>query len=202
MTTAGEGHVVDVAPCGDLLLAAHAAVCDRQPLQPRDDRQAERVGDPDPDLKVAGVRRLVAEHDQVEGIPCLFGCSADRIDERKSRRLCVPLLVADEMDRAVRAERHALAQLLLRLRRPERQHHDLPALCFDDPHGLLDAALLVRRDREAEVLRLDRLLVCGQHHLPAGDRHALDEAKSPHALTLELSGSKTGVESLHATVTG
>ena len=106
------------------------------------------------------------------------------------------------MDRAVGAERHALAQLLLRLRRAEREHDDLTTLRFDDPHRFLDAALLVRRDREAEVLRLDRLLVGGQHHLPAGDRHALDEADDPHALTLEFSGSNTGVESLHATVTG
>ena len=192
-----QGNVVDVASRGDLLLAPRAAVGDRQPFQPCDDRQAEPVGDPDPDLEVARVRRLVAEHDQVERL-----LEANGVDERRCGRLGVPLLVADEVDRAVCTERHALAQLLLRLRRPERQHDDLATLCLDDAHGLFDAAFLVRRDREAEVLRLDRLLVGRQHHLPAGDRHPLHETQNSHALTLELSGSKTGVESLQATVTG
>jgi len=107
-----------------------------------------------------------------------------------------------EVDRAIGAERHALAQLLLRLRRPEREHNDFATLPFDDPHGLLDTAFLVWRDRETEVARLDRLRVVGEHHLPARDRDPLHRAEDPHALTFEFSGSKTGVESFVATVTG
>ena len=38
----------------------------RDALDPADDRPAERRRDPDPDLEVAGVGRLVAEQDQVE----------------------------------------------------------------------------------------------------------------------------------------
>src|SRR5205823_3200307 len=93
-------------------------------------------------------------------------------------------------------------QLLFRLRGAQRDHDHLPTVRLDDPHGLLDAALLVRRDREAEVARLDRLLVVRQHHLPAGDRYALDRDHDPHARILAFSGSKTGVESWVATVTG
>ena len=42
-------------------------------------------------------------------------------------------------------------------------NHD-PAV-FDEPHRLLDAALLVRRDREAQVLRVEilRVLISTQH---------------------------------------
>src|SRR3989442_1330550 len=81
-------------------------------------------------------RRLVAEDDQVE----LDLLAPDRVDDRSRRRLRVPLLAArDEVDRAVGADRHALAELLLRLRRTEREHDRLAALSLDDPHRLLDA---------------------------------------------------------------
>ena len=81
-------------------------------------------------------------------------------------------------------------------------------MLLDDPHRLLDAALLVRADREAEVARLERLLVGRQDHLAAGERDALDADEDPHvstgsaALTRSLSGSKSGVEPATATVTG
>src|SRR6185437_13231830 len=97
---------------------------------------------------------------------------------------------------------HAVADLLRGLVGAEREHDDLAAARLDDPHRLLHPALLVRRDREAEVLRLDRLRVRCQHHPPARDRHALDAAEDPHARTLVFSGSKTPVASFVCTVTG
>jgi hypothetical protein len=56
------------------------------------------------------------------------------------------------VDRPVDADRHRVAQLLLGLGRPEREDDRLAAVRLDEPHRLLDAALLVRADREAEVL--------------------------------------------------
>ena len=159
---------------------------------------------PDPDLIAGGVGRLVAEEEEVERLRL----RADRLDDRRRGRLRVPVLALSlEQDPAVGADRHAVAQLLLRLGRPERQHHHL-AGCFTsgagfhDPHRLLDPALLVRRDREAEVLRLDRLLVDGEHHPPAGDRHAFDRNQDPHERILSLSGSNGGREPTTSTVTG
>ena len=78
------------------------------------------------------------------------------LDDRRRRRLRVPLLpVGLHEDGAIGADRHAVAELLLGLRRPEREHDDLAAARLDDPSGLLDRALLVRADREAEVARLE-----------------------------------------------
>ena len=192
----GQRHVVDVAAAGDLLLAARAAVGDAsgpsarsRPAARARTRRGSRPGScPRPPTRCR--RRS--------------GRTAPR---RASRRRSRPPSPARPTPRsltrwiaAVGADRHALAQLLLRLGRPEREHDDLAALRLDDAHRLLDAALLVRRDREAEVPRLDRLLVVGQHHLPAGDRHPLDADEDPHERTRAFSGSKTGVESFVATV--
>ena len=82
------------------------------------------------------------------------------------------------------------------------------AVLLGQPHRLLDAALLVGADREAEVAGLELLLVRGQHHLAAGQRHALDADEDVHvstgsaARTRSLSGSNSGVEPATATVTG
>ena len=74
---------------------------------------------------------------------------------------------------------------------------------LDDLHRLLDAALLVRADREAEVACLDRALVAGEDDLSAGERHALDADEDVHHdLMRAFSGSKIGVEPTTATVTG
>ena len=79
---------------------------------------------------------------------------------------------------------------------------------LDQPHRLLDPALLMRADREAQVARLDRLLVGREHHPPARERHALYADEDPHvrtgsaAFTRSLSGSNSGVESARSTVTG
>ena len=75
-------------------------------------------------------------------------------------------------------------------------------MLLDDPDGLLDAALLVRADREAEVAGLDRALVAGEDDLAAGDRHALDADEDVHERMRVFSGSKIGVEPATATVTG
>jgi hypothetical protein len=45
---------------------------------------------------------------------------------------------------------------------------------LDEPQRLLDSALLVRADREAEVAGVDLLLVCGERDPRAGFRDALD----------------------------
>ena len=154
----------------------------------------------DADLVAAGVGRLVAEDDQVGRL----GLGLDHLDERGRRRLRVPVgAVGLEQDRAVGAERHRVAQLLLGLGRAERHHRRRAAVGLDDPHRLLDAALLVRADREAEVAGLDRALVLGEDDLAAGQRHALDADEDVHHDRMRLfSGSKIGVDPATATVTG
>ena len=190
---------VDVAPAGDLLLAAEPVAFDRDPLDAGDARQPERVRDPDRDLVVAGVGGLVSEQDQVVGL----GLRLDRPHDRGGGRLWIPFAaVGHEMDRLVDPDRHHVAQLLLGLRRAERQHGARAAVLLDQADRLLGAALLVRADREPEVSSLDRLLVVGQGDLAAGQRHALDADEDVHERTRELSGSKIGVEPATATVTG
>ncbi len=128
---------------------------------------------------------------------------ADRLDDRAGGRLRIPLFaVGDEVDGAVGAERHRVAELLLGLGRPEREHDRLAAVRLDQADRLLDAALLVRADREPEVLRLDRLRVLGEHDLPARHRHPLDADEDPHDRILVFSGSKIGAEPTTSTVTG
>ena len=112
------------------------------------------------------------------------------------------------MHTAVAAVCERVADLLLGLGWAQRENGDLTAVFLHEPDRLLHAALLVRADREAEVASLERLLVGRQHHLAARERHALDADEDPHAgiasaaFTRSLSGSKSGVESADATVTG
>src|SRR6478735_7229729 len=194
-----ERRLVHVARAADVALAADRAVAQLDLLQAGDDRQAERMPDADPDLVAGGIGRLVAEEEEVERLRLC----ADGLDDRTRRRLRVPVLALRlQQDPAIGPDRHAVAELFLRLGRAERQRYDLAALCLGDPHSLLDRALLVRRDREAEVLRLDRLLIDGEHHLPAGDRDALHTAKDPHERILSLSGSNGGREPTTSTETG
>src|ERR1019366_1795221 len=148
----------------------------------------------------AGVGRLVAEQEQVV---VLAGAEAHRSHDRRRRRLGIPLAaVGDEVDGAVDPDRHHVAQLLLGLRGPEREHRRGAAVLLHQPDRLLDGALLVRTDREAEMAGLDRLLILGQRDLAPGQRHPLDADQDVHERTRELSGSNTGVESMVATVTG
>ena len=58
-------------------------------------------------------------------------------------------------------------------------------------------------DREAQVAGLERPLVGREHHLAAGQRHALDADEDVHHERMRVfSGSKIGVEPATATVTG
>ena len=202
MTTAGSGRSKTSRPPGTSCSQRTRLAVDDDALEPGRDRAAERVRDADADLIPARVGRLVAEDDQVE-VGSGGALGLDRVEDRGRRRLRIPLLVADdEMDRAVDAERHRVAELLLRLGRPEREHDGLAAVRLDEPHGLLDPALLVRADREAEVLGRDRLLVGREHDLPAGHRDALDADQDVHERIRVFSGSKSGVEPATSTVTG
>src|ERR1700682_839644 len=106
------------------------------------------------------------------------------------------------MDRPVDAQRHRIAQLLERFGRAQRDHHRVPAARFDDPHRLLDAALLVRAHREAKMSRVDSARVLGQHDPASRDRHPLDRDQNSHARIREFSGSNSGVAPATATVTG
>ena len=84
------------------------------------------------------------------------------------------------MDAAVGADRHAVTQLLFGLGRPEREHDRLAAVRLDQTYSLLDAALLVRADREPEVLRLDCLGVVGEDDPATCHRDALDANEDLH----------------------
>src|SRR5207302_3704615 len=103
---------------------------------------------------------------------------------------------------AVDSQRHCVAQLLDGIRRPEGEHHRLAADGLDDPHRLLDSALLVRADREAKVTRFERFPVGCEYHLAAGERHPFDADQDLHALTRRFSGSNSGVDPTTATATG
>ena len=157
---------------------------------------------PQPDLVAARIRGLAAEEDEVEETRRgLIG--TDRVDDDGRRRVGIPFAsIRPEMDRAVDPERHRVAQLLDRLGGTEGQDHRLAAVGFDQANRLLDSALLVRADREAEVLGLERHRVGGKHHLSAGERHAFHADEDPHERTRVFSGPKRGVGRTTATVTG
>lgn len=156
----------------------------------------------DPDLEVARIGGFVAEYDQVKGAPRGL-LALDRGQDRAGGGLRIPLLALDgQQNPALGSSGQRLADLLFGLRRAQSQYGRLAALSLDYSHRLLHAAFLVGADREAQVARLDGLLVGGENHAPTGERHALDAHEHPHDLTRSFSGSKSGVESLVATVTG
>src|SRR4029079_2091063 len=97
---------------------------------------------------------------------------------------------------------HRAASLLSRLSRHQRQPDGLPAVRLDEPHGLLDTALLVRADREPEVPGLDRPVVVREHDRAAGHRHPFHADEDPHERILVFSGSKIGRAPTTSTVTG
>src|SRR5581483_2261903 len=154
-------------------------------------------------LIVTGVGRLVAEQQQVEGL----GLGPDRTHDRSRGGLRVPLLAAgQQVHGTLDPDRHHVAQLLLGLGRPKGQHRARAAVLLDEADRLLDAALLVGADREAEMPGRDRPLVLGEGDLAAGQRHALYADENVHVAigsgagwmsrTRALSGSKSDVESL------
>ena len=181
-----ERDAVDVTAARHLLLAAQAAVLERDGLHARHARPAQGMRHPDPDLVVAGVGRLVAEEDDVV-LGARLPLGRDRVDDRGGRRLPVELVVGQQVDRAVDAERHAVAQLLLGLGRAERQHGRGSAARLDQAHGLLHPALLVRADREPQVAGVDRLLVGRQHD--RARRSSGRASRSTRMLSATRSGS-------------
>ena len=100
---------------------------------------------------------------------------ADGVDKRRGGRLPIPFTpIGLEMDAAVDAERHRVAQLLDSLPRAEREDDRVALVGLDQAHSLFHAALLVRAHRETQVLRVDRPCVLGEQDPATGDRHPLD----------------------------
>ena len=150
------------------------------PLTPVTQGQPERVGDPDRDLVVAGVGRLVAEQDQVGQLGRRPARSPPTIAAAVACGSHSPA-VGDQVDRPVDPDRHHVAQLLLRLRRAQRQHRARsPPCCSISRTASSARALLVRADGEAEVAGGDRPLVLGQHDLAARQRNPLDAHQHVH----------------------
>ena len=203
VTTAGQRQLVDVSTAGDLLLAAHGGAVDGHAFEARGHGPPERVRDADPDLVVPGVRGLVAEKDKVER-PALALVGADRVEDRARGRLGIPFLAVDnEVDGAVDAQRHRVPQLLFGFRRPQGEDDRLAPVRLDEPDRLLDAALLVRADGEAEVPGLDRLRVVGRARSARRSSAPASRTTSTlHDRILVFSGSKIGREPTTSTVTG
>ncbi len=127
----------------------------------------------------------------------------DRVEDCGGSGLRVPVLASgEEVDRPIDAERHRVPELLLGFGWPEREHDRLAPVLLDEPHRFLDAALLVRADREPEVLGRDRLLVRSEDDLASRHRDPLDAHEDVHERTRAFSGSKSGVGPATATVTG
>src|SRR5206468_6348710 len=86
--------------------------------------------------------------------------------------------------------------------RPEREHRRRAAVPLDDPERLLHRALLVRRDREAEEARIDRLRVGRERDACSRLRDALDADEDVQLRTRVFSGSNSDRLPFTATVTG
>ena len=155
----GQRDLVDLASTDRLALGDGHAVADLERLDADDAGASERDGDADADLEAARVGRLVAEHEQVEGaVRRLLG--PDLRGQGRGRRDRVPVAAAGvEEHRPVGADGHRLAQLVLRLGRAEGHDRRRAAVRLDQPDGLLDGALLMRADGEAQELGVDVLRV-------------------------------------------
>ena len=133
----------------------HPSVRRLDRLDARHDRPAQGGRHPDPHLEVAGIGRLVAEQEQVERLALRLE-GADRVDDRRGRCHRVPVgAVGLEQDGVLDADRHRVAELLARNLRAEGQDRRAAALGLHDPDRLLDRALLVRADGEAQVAGVD-----------------------------------------------
>src|SRR3989442_1180117 len=155
--------------------------------------------DPNADLIIAGVRRLVSEQEQVERLRP----RPDGLDQRGGSRLRIPVLsVRLEEQRRADPHRHRVLQLFGCGRRAERQHRGRSPVLLRDPERLLDRALLVRRDREAEQTRVDRLRVGGEGDPGPCLRNSLDADEDVQLRTRVFSGSNRERLPLTATVTG
>ena len=115
------------------------AAVDLDPLDPGHAGQAERRRDAHRHLVAAGVRRLVAEQQQVEA------SLRHRVGDRGGGRGRVELLaVRLQQDPGADPHRERVSQLLGRGRGPERRDGRRAAVRLDEPQRLLDRALLVR----------------------------------------------------------
>src|SRR5439155_5052675 len=83
-----QWQLEDLPAAARLAARTQAAVVDVDSLDARDAWEAERVRDAHADLVVAGVRRLVAEQEQVERLRSL----PDGLGQRGGRRLRVPVV--------------------------------------------------------------------------------------------------------------
>ena len=206
----GQRHARTISqpPPGASRRATAAPSPDRERLDAGDDRPAERDGDPDPDLEVAACRptRCRTGSGRTARRPPP-GPGSPRRSPRRSR---------PGPSRARRSRAGSPGRSRSPSRRaagprprpgPRVRTADRAALRLDDPDGLLDRALLVRADREAEEPGVDRLPVGGQDDPAAGRGHALDADEDVHRRVDQLrirlfSGSNSGVAPATATVTG
>ena len=122
--------------------------------------------------------RLVAEQHEVER---LLGLEiSDRPGECPTRALRIPVVVLHEQYRSLHSDAHRIAQLLLGLRRAEREHRRLTTELLDELCGHLDRALLVRARRERQVGVVDPLSVVGDVDASARRGHAFDTDEDLH----------------------
>ena len=184
------GQLVDLETAVDLSTSGDRVVTDLHTLDALHDRTTEGHGGANTHLETAGIGRLVAEHDQVEGFVALE--FPDRGGDRLRRALGIPLVgVGLDEHTMGRADRDCVAQLLLGITRAQREHGDFAAVLFDELHGTFDSALLVRARGEPEVGGIDVLPVGGHVDLCARRGHPLHTAENLH----DCSGSalQTGV---------
>ncbi len=190
-------------PNGPSAMGHGDPVEDLDVADPGGHRAAERVGQPDPDLEVAGVGGVVAEQHEVVRAPLRLVVADHGRDLGGHVARSVAGRVGDDVGRGRAAQRQRGAQLVGGLGRAEGQHGRLSPGRGRDLHGQLHGAQLVVADREADVPAVDPLAVRGQQHLARGVRHPLQADEDVgHDLIRSLSGSKSGVASIEPTVTG
>src|SRR5439155_8851654 len=132
-----------------------------------------------------------------------LGAHANCLDERSRRRLGAPVAaVGLEEDGGVDSHRQRVLQLFRRGGGPERQYRRRAALRLDNAQRLFDGALLMRRDREAEERRIDRMRVGGERDARSRLRNSLDADEDVQLRTRVFSGSNSERLPRTATVTG
>jgi hypothetical protein len=133
------------------------------------------VREPDADLVVAGISRLVAQQHQVIPVRPDLGGDGGRGGDRAELAA-----VRLQQHRPPGAERESAAELLDRRLWSQGQHRDGAARPLGDLHRLLDRAFLVRADGEPGHPGVDVLAVRGHRDLAAHGRDALDADEYLH----------------------
>ena len=167
-----QGQRIGLLDAAVLPPGHHAVVGYRQVLDPGGDRPAELVRQPDADLVVAGVGRLVAEQHQVVRMRPDLGR-----DGRRGRDRAEFPAVGLQQHRPAGAEREGVPELVDRVGGAEGQHRHRAAEALGELHRLFYRALLVRADREPGHPGVDLLPVRGHRDLAAdgGDPFDADE---------------------------